>query len=304
MTYTAYWNGRWVPSDDIRIDPLDRGFMVADATFEATRTFNGRIYHLADHIRRLYRSLDYIRLDPGLTDREMTDLTEQAVERNLDKLDAVGDLHIHHFVTRGKGRRAWLADEAQVGIRVSGLDFPGYFHAYDGLKAVITRTQSYHAEALDPKIKHYSRMNFNIAELEANEVDPGALPILRDRDGSITEGSSYNVFIVSGGVLRTSTTRAALEGVSRKVVLGLASQLDIETRIEDIQPYDVLNAEECFFTSTSWCMAPVTTVDKRPVGAGTVGPVTQQLLAAWSENVGLDIVDQAVRYGARHPAQP
>ena len=299
MSFTAYWNGEWVPGEAIRIDPLDRGFTVADATFEATRTFNGRIYHLGDHIRRLYRSLDYIRLDPGPTAEEMMSLTYEAVERNLDKLDAVGDLHIHHFVTRGKGRRAWSADGAQVGIRVSGLDFSGYYEAYEGLKAVITRTQSYHAEALDPKIKHYSRMNFNLAELEANEVDPGALPILRDRDGYITEGSSYNVFIVTDGVVRTSTTRTSLEGVSRKIVLGLASQLDIETRIENIQPYDVLNAAECFFTSTSWCTVPVTTVDKRPVGDGTVGHVTKQLLAAWSENVGLDIVDQAVRYGSR-----
>ena len=62
----------------------------------------------------------------------------------------------------------------------------------------------------------------------------------------------------------------------------------------------MLNAAECFFTSTSWCLVPVTTVDKRPVGDGAVGPVTQQLLAAWSENVGLDIVDQALRYGSRH----
>ena len=139
MSFTAYWNGEWVPGEEIRIDPLDRGFTVADATFEATRTFNGRIYHLGDHIRRLYRSLDYIRLDPGLTEAEMAALTEEAVERNLDKLDAVGDLHIHHFVTRGKGRRAWSADGAQVGIRVSGLDFSGYYEAYEGLKAVITQ---------------------------------------------------------------------------------------------------------------------------------------------------------------------
>ena len=71
MSFTAYWNGEWIPSEEIRIDPLDRGFTVADATFEATRTFNGKIYHLGDHVRRLYRSLDYIRLDPGLTEEEM-----------------------------------------------------------------------------------------------------------------------------------------------------------------------------------------------------------------------------------------
>ena len=297
MTFTAYWNGEWVRSEEIRIDPLDRGFTVADATFEATRTFAGKIYHLRDHVDRLYRSLDYIRLDPGLTRQEMSDLTEEAVERNLHKLDEVGDLHIHHFVTRGKGSRAWSAGEPQVGIRVRGLDFAGYYEAYDGLRSVITRTQSYPAQALDPKVKHYSRMNFNLAELEAHEIDPEALPVLRDENGYITEGSSYNVFIVTNGIVRTPTTKSALQGVSRKVVLSLAAQLGIETRVEDIQPYDVLTADECFFTSTSWCLVPVTYVDKLPVGHSTPGPVTQQLLAAWSERIGLDIVDQAVRYG-------
>ena len=300
MDFVAYWNGEWIPSEEMRIDPLDRGFTVADATFEATRTFNGKIFHLDDHIDRLYRSLDYIRLDPGIASTEMTALTDEAVARNLHILETVGDLHIHHFVTRGRGRRAWSADAPQVGIRVSGLDFAGYYTAYRGVRAVITRTESYAAESLDPKIKHYSRMNFNLAELEANEVDPGALPILRDRHGYITEGSTYNVFIVSGGILRTSTTRNALQGVSRKIALELASHIGIETRVEDIQPYDVLTADECFFTSTSWCMAPVIYVDKRPVGSGAVGPVTKRLLGAWSENVGLDIIEQAVRYGSPH----
>ncbi len=185
MTFTAYWNGEWVRSEEIRIDPLDRGFTVADATFEATRTFAGKIYHLRDHVDRLYRSLDYIRLDPGLTRQEMSDLTEEAVERNLHKLDEVGDLHIHHFVTRGKGSRAWSAGEPQVGIRVRGLDFAGYYEAYDGLRSVITRTQSYPAQALDPKVKHYSRMNFNLAELEAHEIDPECVEsfqVLRRRE--------------------------------------------------------------------------------------------------------------------------
>ena len=102
MSFTAYWNGDWIPLDQMRIDPLDRGFTVADATFEATRTFGGKMFRLNGHIERLYRSLQYIQLDPGLTAGEMTDLTEQAVERNAHLLSEVGDLHIHHFVTRGK----------------------------------------------------------------------------------------------------------------------------------------------------------------------------------------------------------
>ena len=297
MSFTAYWNGDWIPLDQMRIDPLDRGFTVADATFEATRTFGGKMFRLNGHIERLYRSLQYIQLDPGLTAAEMANLTEQAVERNAHLLSEVGDLHIHHFVTRGKGRRAWAAADPNVGIRVSGLDFSGFYEAYNGLRGVITKTQAYPPDALDPKVKHYSRMNFNLAELEANNFDVGALPIMRDANGHITEGSSYNVFVVDGGSLRTPTTKSALRGISRDVVLDLARGLDIETRVEDLQPYDILTADECFFASTSWCMVPVTYVDKRQIGNGEPGPVTRQLLTAWGEAVGVDIVDQATRFG-------
>ena len=120
---------------------------------------------------------------------------------------------------------------------------------------------------------------------------------MRDANGHITEGSSYNVFVVDGGSLRTPTTKSALRGISRDVVLDLARGLDIETRVEDLQPYDILTADECFFASTSWCMVPVTYVDKRQIGNGEPGPVTRQLLTAWGEAVGVDIVDQATRFG-------
>ena len=125
----------------------------------------------------------------------------------------------------------------------------------DGLHGVITRTRSYDAEALDPKLKHLSRMNMSIAELEANDLDPGAWPILTDKDGYLTEGSGYNVFIVTDGVLRTPTERAILAGVSRGMVLDLADGLGLPAKVEHLQPYDAYTADEAFFTSTPFLRA-------------------------------------------------
>ena len=126
MSFTAYWNGDWIPLDQMRIDPLDRGFTVADATFEATRTFGGKMFRLNGHIERLYRSLQYIQLDPGLTADEMANLTEQAVERNAHLLSEVGDLHIHHFVTRGRGQYEQIAqavqENPQIRARVAQME--------------------------------------------------------------------------------------------------------------------------------------------------------------------------------------
>ena len=151
-------------------------------------------------------------------------------------------------------------------------------------------------DALDPKVKHYSRMNFNLADLEAADVDPEGWPILTDSEGNLTEGTGYNVFLVTDGVIRTPGDRNILQGISRGMVFDLAEQLEIPLVEEDLQPYDMYTADEAFFSSTTPCVLPVTVVDKREIGDGRPGPIVQQLLSAWSETVGLDIVDQMARF--------
>ena len=166
----------------------------------------------------------------------------------------------------------------------------------EGIHDAITKVRSYEPDTIDPKVKHLSRINMSLAELEANDIDPGAWPLLLDKDGNLTEGSGYNVFVVSDGVVRTPTDRALLAGISRSMVLDLAGQLDIPAYEEDLQPYDAYTADEAFFSSTPFSVLPVTQVDRREIGDGRPGPITQQLLAAWSEAVGIDIVDQALRF--------
>lgn len=109
----------------------------------------------------------------------------------------------------------------------------------------------------------------------------------------------YNVFMVADGVIRTAGDRAVLQGISRGMVFELAKGLGIPLPEEDLQPYDLYTADEAFFTSTSPCVLPVTRVDRRPVGNGVPGPVVRRLLAAWSEAVGVDIVEQALTYGPK-----
>jgi len=135
-------------------------------------------------------------------------------------------------------------------------------------------------------------LNFVIADLEATDVDPDAHPVLLDTDGNISENVGGNFFIVSNGVLKTATDKSILQGISRLTLLELAEQLGIPTSEEDIQPYDLYNADEAFLCSTPYCLLPVGKADNRQVGNEVPGPITKQLLAAWSEKVGVDIVDQ------------
>lgn len=299
--YIAYLNGEWVSLSNVNIDvATDRGFYVGDSVFDVARTFNGESFRMKEHVDRLYRSLSHVRIDPGISSEEMQDVSEQAIQRNEHLRPEIGDYTVHQFVTRGHGRRAWQAVNPTVCVRVAPVDFANFAHLYEGgMHASVTNSRSYDPSSLDPKVKHYSRLNFNLAELEANDIDPGALPILLDHAGNVTEGTGYNVFIVTNGILRTPGDRSILQGVSRGMVFDLARQLNIPFVEEDLQPYDVYTADEAFFCTTSWSIMPVTYVDRRPIGNAKPGPLTTQLISAWSESVGVDIVGQAVRFATK-----
>jgi branched-chain amino acid aminotransferase len=296
--YITYFNGEWIPFSQVKIDPMDRGFLVGDVVFDVARTFNGKSFRLQAHIDRLYRSLKFIRIDPGLSPEEMFAISEEVVARNEHLREAVGDFTVTQFVTRGPGRSTRDAGPPAVCVKVMPIAFDRYARYYEeGAHGVITRTRSYSSQSLDPKVKHYSRMNFNLADLEAADVDPDAWPILTDLGGNLTEGTGYNVFMITDGVVRTPGDRSILQGVSRGMVFDLAKRLNLPVVEEDLQPYDLYTADEVFFSSTSPCVLPVTQVDKRQISDGKPGPLTRRLLSEWSESVGLNIVEQAQRFG-------
>ena len=299
--FVGYRNGEWVPVSEILPVAGDRGPSMGDQVTEMVRTFGGKSFRMRDHIDRLYKSLKYTRIDPGLPADEMYEVSEEGIRRNEHLRPAGSDISLSHVISRGAGGpRAWGAGPPNVFIRYNPMNYSMFGDKYEtGVNAAIPRTRSFDPAALDPKIKHLSRMNMSIAELEANDIDKGAWPILLDSNGHLTEGSGYNVFIATDSILRTPTDHAALVGISRMMVLALAEQLQIPAVEENLEPYDLFTADECFFSSTPFSLLPVTRVDGRDIGTGKPGPMTQQLLAAWSESVGIDIVGQAASAAAR-----
>ena len=224
--YVAYFNGEFVPFSQVKIDPLDRGFLVGDCVFDVARTFNGKSFRMREHVDRLYRSLKYVRIDPGLTPDELERISEEVVSRNEHLRADVGDYQLWQFVTRGRGRWAHKAGPPAVGICTRQMGFVRFANLYDtGAHGVVVRTRSFNPDALDPKVKNFSRMNFNLAELEASDVDPEGWPILLDSRGNLTEGVGYNLFLVTDGVIKTAGDRSVLQGVSRGTVFDLAKEL-------------------------------------------------------------------------------
>src|SRR5215471_15183103 len=106
----AYFNGQYVPERLVLVPFRDRGFKYGDAVFDTTRTFGHRVFKLAEHVERLYRSLRYLRIDPGLTPAEMIEITGEVVSRNLPLLDPDEDYWVTQRVSRGldaSAREIW-----------------------------------------------------------------------------------------------------------------------------------------------------------------------------------------------------
>ena len=296
----TYHNGEWTPRSEVKVDLADRGFWVGDAVFDVARTFGGKSFRMKEHVERLYRSLKYARIDSGLSLDEMIDVSEEIIQRNEHLRGEFGDWHVWQAVTRGVGGFHELPERATVIIQCLPVPFKQYADLYRaGAHAVIPKTRSYSHQSLDPKVKHYSRMNFNLAEMEVRDVDPEGWALLTDERGNLTEGTGYNFFLVTNGTIRTPADSTVLQGVSRGAVMDLARQLNIPIVEEDLQPYDLYTADEAFFSTTPWCVLPITKADNRQVADGKPGPISQQLMAAWSEMVGMDIVDQADRFSGK-----
>ena len=117
--------------------------------------------------------------------------------------------------------------------------------------------------------------------------------MLLDENGNFTEGRGSNVFFVKDGVLSTPQGRFVLEGITRGIVLGLATSLGLPVVEQDIDLFDAYTADEAFLTSNSLCICPVASVNSAKISGGVVpGPITTQLTAAFSDLAGMDYVGQ------------
>ena len=298
----VYFNGKFIREQEARISIFDCALMYGDMVFEMTRSFNQKPYRLRNHLDRLYASLRYAEIDCGLTIDEMEAATHETIERNLPALDG-WDFQIMHDVTRGglafyegiikEGTRPIISINIFPLIRHTG----GQAETYgSGAHFVITPQHSVPARYIDPKAKNRSRIFYKIAELQAARMEKGANALLTDERGFITEGTGNNFFMVRDGVIYTPKPHEILRGVSRQACMELASGLGIAVREADIDPYDVRLADEAWSTSTTVCMVPITRFNFQPVGDGRPGTIYGRLLAAWSEEVGVDIPAQAREY--------
>ena len=291
----AFFNGELKPESEVGIPIRDRGYIYGDAVFDATRTFNGRAFRLRDHIHRLYNSLRYVRIDPGIDAEEMERWSLEVVNHNYALLPPNQDLWVLQRVSRGV--EAVYPDEdtrPTVLIETHAIPLAQRSVLYrDGIRMITPSIPRVPPRFMSPRAKTHNYLNLVLGDLEAQSADPDSWAVLLDEEGNLTEGRGSNIFLVKDGVVSTPRGQLVLEGITRGIVLELAAGLGLPAEERNLDLFDAYTADEAFMTSTSLCVCPVVSVNGAAMGDGRVpGPVTQRLMSAYSDLAGMDYVSQ------------
>ena len=223
----AYFNGQIVPERDVRVPFRDRGFKYGDAVFDTTRTFGHRIFRLEEHLERLYRSLRYLRIDPGIGIEDLKRITEEVLHRNLPLLEPDDDYWVTQRVTRGldPSDRAVFGQSGPTVI-VECLPLPLRERATlyrDGIRVVVPSVRRAAPDSLSARTKTNNYLNVVMGDLEAKARDPEAWAILLDVNGNLAEGIGSNVFLVRDGAIYTPREQFVLPGISRETAIELGT---------------------------------------------------------------------------------
>ena len=287
----VFLNGELIPESQAGIPIRDRGFIYGDAVFDAARTFNGVPFKLAEHVKRLYDSLRYVRIDPGMGMDEMEDWSRKVVEHNYPLLPPGQDMWVMQRITRGvEGAES----APTVLIETHAIPFVARAPLYrDGARVTTPSVPRVPPRFMSPRAKTHNYLNLVLGDLEAQGTDPGSWAVLLDEAGNLTEGRGSNIFLVKDGAVTTPKGQYVLEGITRRTVLDLADGLGLDTAERDLDLFDAYTADEAFLTSTSLCICPVSSVNGTSIGSGRPpGPATRQLMQAFSDLAGMDFEEQ------------
>lgn len=300
----VYLRGELLPASQAHIAIFDAAVVLGATVTDFTRTFQQEPFRLGDHVARFYRSCKYARIAPPIPADETLRLSRELIAHNAALLRPDQELALVHFMSPGEF--TVYAGSAGGGsfmtptycMHTFPLHFNLFRHYYEqGAHVVTPPTRHVPPNCLSPKAKNRSRLHWWIADQESHEVDPHAVSLLLDLDGNVTETGGSNFILARNGAVVSPHSRNILWGVSLMTVQDLCAELGIPFLTEDLQVHDVINADEAMLPSSPYCLAPVTRINGVTIGSGEPGgPIFRRLIAAWSDRVGVDILEQIITY--------
>ena len=269
-TPIVYLNGEYLPLAEAKISVLDRGFIYGDGVYELVPVYGREPFRMPQHLARLQRSLDGIRLANPHTPAEW-----EAIIRKLVSLQPWDDQGVYFQVTRGVAKRDHAFPQGvppTIFMMSNPLPTPSREQVERGV-AVVTAEDN-----------RWQRCDLKTISLVGNVLmrqlaaDAGALETVMFRNGYLTEASASNVLCVIGGtIVAPPKDNLILPGITYDAALEFARDAGLPMEIRPVPRAEALAADELWLSSSTKEVLAITTVDGRPVGDGKPGPVFRKV---------------------------
>ena len=274
-----WMDGKLVNWNDATVHVLTHALHYGSGVFEGIRAYKTEqgtaVFRLKDHVDRLFNSAKILRMDIPYNKEEITKAIKETIKVN--KLDSC---YIRPLVYRGFKKLGLNPFACPVQVMIAAWEWGAYLGEEalaKGIKAIISSWQRSHINSTSAKAKICGNyINSIFANMEA--VESGVEEaILLDSNGYVAEGPGENIFWVKDGIVFTPPLTSVLEGITRKTVIKIASDMNFKIKEEFIARDVLYLADEAFFAGSAAELTPIREIDHHSIGSGSRGPVSKQL---------------------------
>ena len=280
MSEIVYLNGSLMPRSQASISVLDYGFLYGFGLFETMRAYGGQVFRLESHLSRLARSAEKLGLP--IKAQELKGAVMDTIQAN--KLSSA---RIRISISIGEGNMVLDPDTCSS---PTVLILAAYYQPYPeevyrkGFRTVVSSIRR-NSQSPIPRLKSANFLESALAKREAKRAGVNDTLFLNEK-GLLAEASTSNIFLVTNGTLKTPELESGiLSGITREVILELASKLGIVTYEQDTRLDELYQAGEAFLTNSMIEIMPLIEVDGKPIGSSRPGALTRRLMAAYRELV-------------------
>ncbi len=282
-----WFDGKMVPWREAQTHVLTHTLHYGMGVFEGVRAYHAEqgtaIFRLQDHTRRLFNSAHILNMQIPFTQDELNAAQCAAVREN--GLESAYIRPMCFYGAEGMGLRA---DNLKVHCIVAAWQWGSYLGAENMERGIRIHTSSFNRHHVNITMcKAKANGNYMNSMLALQEALNGGYDeaLLLDTEGYVSEGSGENFFLVKDGVIFTPDLTAALDGITRRTIFTLAAEQGIEVREKRITRDEVYVADEAFFTGTAAEVTPIRELDRRKIGNGGRGPITERLQSLYFDVV-------------------
>ena len=261
-------NGKLIPWGDARLHVLTHGLHYASAVFEGMRAYDGEIFKLTEHNRRLHRSAELLDFNIPYSVAELDKAARETVRANK-----LTDAYVRPIAWRGSEQMGVSAQQTKTNVAIAAWDWGSYFPMEQRLKGIrMTVAQYRRPDPATAPAKTKAAGLYMICTLEKHRAERMgyADALMYDWRGRVAECTGANIFLVKDGALHTPTPDCFLDGITRRTVIGLAKKRGYQVVERTIMPDELGSFSECFIVGTAAEVTPVSEIGQHTYKPGSI----------------------------------